>query len=209
MSGVGHIGFFQQEPATDIDPRRPEDAAELAGPIRREADAKQRGRLRAVGPALAGHPTLAVMAMLGRSRGFVQRWCYACRDGGLDAPAAEPPPGRPAKLPADRLPAPEQRVLAGPADEGGVCTLRGEDRRRILGRGLGTSYSPSGVYGLLHRLGLEVLAPRPQHRKSDPAATRQWEGRAPFFSGASGRGTPTRASPSGPGTRRGSGNKAP
>ena len=33
----------------------------------------------------------------------------------------------------------------------------------------GVSYSPSGLYDLLHRLGYEWLVPRPRHIKNDPA----------------------------------------
>jgi Homeodomain-like domain len=62
--------------------------------IRQATRAKQRDRLRAVELAIAGQPTLAIMRMLGRSRGFVQRWCYVYRDRGLEAVVAKSPPGR-------------------------------------------------------------------------------------------------------------------
>lgn len=51
----------------------PEDAATLTRLIRQTSNAKQRDRYRAVALAIDGHPTLDVMAMLDRSRGFVQR----------------------------------------------------------------------------------------------------------------------------------------
>lgn len=73
----------------------PRDAAELTRRIREAREAKQRDRLRAVELAIAGQPTLAIMAMLGRSRRFVQRWCCVYRDQGLDAVAPRKPPGRP------------------------------------------------------------------------------------------------------------------
>jgi putative transposase len=74
-------------------------------------------------------------------------------------------------------------VLAGPtAADGGVCVLRGEDARRILEREFGVRYTLDGVYDLLHRLDLSCLAPRPRHRKNDPAAMRQWLDGAPLLS---------------------------
>lgn len=192
----------------DMALRRPEDADQLAELIRRATNAKQRDRLRAIELAIAGHPTLTVIAMVGRSRGFVQRWCYAYRDHGLDAVKPKAQPGRPTKLPADQFPAFKQRVLDGPTDRDGACTLRGEDCRRILEQEFGASYGLSGVYELLHRLGLSVLVPRPRHRKSDLEAMRQWEERAPFLSARSSKSTPTNASRSGSRTRPASASKA-
>jgi transposase len=192
----------------DITLRRAEDAAELTARIGRAREAKQRDRLRAVALAIGGHPTPEIVRMLGRSRGFVQRWCYACRDGGLDAVAVKRQPGRPTMLPAERHAAFKQRVLAGPTDDDGVCTLRGRDFQRILEEEFGVSYSLQGVYDLLHRLNLSVLVPRPQHRKSDPQAQQQWVEDAPFLSATSKSDTPASTSPSGSRMKRGSGSKA-
>lgn len=166
----------------DISLRQPEDAAELSRLIHRASNAKQRDRLRAVELAIAGKPTLEVAAMLGRSRSFVQDWCYAYRDHGLEAVAPKRQPGRPTKLAPAQHAAFKRRVLDGPREDDGVCTLRGRDFQRILEAEFGVSYQLSGVYELLHRLGFSVLVPRPQHRKSDPEAQQEWVDRAPFLS---------------------------
>ena len=148
------------------------------------------------------------MRMLSRSRGFVQRWCYAYRDHGLGAVQAQSPPGRAIRLPAEQQEAFRQRVLAGPRDEDGVCALRGRDFIDILQREFGVAYSLNGVYELLHRLNLSVLSPRPKHRKSDEQAMQQWLADAPFLSSASASSTPTNTSPCGSRTKRGSVSKA-
>lgn len=119
---------------------------------------------------------------VGRSRRFVQRWCYAYRDHGLEGLTPRPMPGRPPTLPADQHQAFKQRILAGPTQDDGVCTLRGADAQRILEEEFGVRYSLNGVYKLLHHLNLSVLVPRPEHRKSDPQAMKQWVERAPFLS---------------------------
>jgi len=118
---------------------------------------------------------------VGRSRRFVQRWCYAYRDHGLEGLTPKPRPGRPPMLPVDQHQAFKERMLAGPTDADGVCTLRGVDAQRILEKEFGVSYSLNGVYRLLHHLNLSVLVPRPEHRKSDPQAMEQWVERAPFL----------------------------
>jgi transposase len=193
----------------DVPLHRPQDAHTLHELIRQERNAKQRDRYRVVQLAAGGEPCPAIMRMLGRSRGFVQRWAYAYRDGGLDAIAVKPQPGRPPTLPPEQHRAFRQRVLDGPRDEDGVCTLRGRDFQRILEQEFGVRYSLQGVYDLLHRLDLSVLVPRPQHRKADPEAQRQWVERAPFLSATSSDNTPTSRSPSGSRTKPASANKAP
>lgn len=166
----------------DVCFHHPDDADALADLIRRERDVKQRDRWRVVQLAVAGEQCPTIMKMLGRSRGFVQRWAYAYREGGLEAIVVKPQPGRPPTLPHEQHQAFKQRILHGPTEEDGVCTLRGVDVQRILQEEFGVSYSLNGVYDLMHRLNLSVLAPRPQHRKADPQAMAQWVERAPFLS---------------------------
>jgi len=192
----------------DVTLHRGEDAQTLHDLIRQENNAKQRDRFRVVLLAVAGESCPAIMRMLGRSRGFVQRWAYAYRDGGLEAIAVKPQPGRPPILPAEQHAAFRQRVLDGPTDQDGVCALRGRDFQRILAEEFGVSYSLNGVYELLHRLNLSVLVPRPQHDKSDPQAQQQWVERAPFLSVRPASNSPTKRSPSGFRTRPGSASRA-
>lgn len=188
--------------------RDPGDAAELSRRVRRAIHAKQRDRLRAVQLALEGEPTPSIVRMLGRSRGFVQRWCYAYRDHGLDAVAPASPPGRPPQLTPEQAAAFKRRVLAGPTEADGVCALRGRDMIRILENEFGVKYGLSGVYDLLQRLGLSVLTPRPQHRKAAPEAQAQWVEHAPFLSDACASSIPRSASRSGSRTKRGSASRA-
>lgn len=174
--------LFYKEPVIDISLRTPDDVTELQQLIRRAHNAKQRDRLRAVELAIAGEPTASIMRMLGRSRGFVQRWCYVYRDHGLTAVNPKPLSGRPTKLPPRQHGAFKRRVLAGPTGDDGVCALRGRDFIRILEEEFFVRYELSGVYDLLHRMNLSVLTPRPQHRKSDPQAMKAWVQDAPFLS---------------------------
>lgn len=203
---LGHW-FLCKEPVIDISLRHPEDAPALQQMIRQTPHAIQRDRLRAIELAIAGQSTPAIMQMLGRSRGFVQRWCYVYRDQGLPAVVPKSPTGRPPKLPVEQYEAFKQRVLAGPksgvageADDG-VCALRGRDFIRILKEEFGVSYQLSGVYDLLDRLNLSVLVPRPQHRKSDPQAMAQWVEDAPFLSAKSSEKTRKNKSQSGSRTK--------
>lgn len=168
----------------DVTLREPGDRARLEELIRCELNVKQRDRYRAVLLATEGRPTESVMAMVGRSRGFVQRWAYVYRDRGIDAIAPTPQTGRPPTLRREDEAAFKRRLLAGPTEaDGGVCTLRGEDARRILVAQFGVRYTLGGVYDLMHRLNLSCLKPRPRHRKNDPKAMADWVERAPLLSG--------------------------
>jgi len=163
--------------------RDPADDAALEQVVRRATHAEQRDRYRAALLAARGEETLSIIETLARSRGFVQRWAYAYRDGGTDALRAKPRGGRKPRLSAEQQRQFYQRVVAGPTDaDGGLCTLRGKDARRILEREFGQAYSLGGAYDLLRRVGLSCLRPRPRHRKNDPAAMKQWLDDAPPFS---------------------------
>ncbi len=189
--------------------REPGDRDRLKGCIGPERDAEQRDRYRAALLAIDGQPTKAVMTMLSRSRGFVQRWAYAYRDGGIDAIMVQPCGGSEPKLDAPMQAKFITLFKAGPTDaDGGNSTLRGKDAVRILAEEFGVTYSLNGVYQLLHRHGLACLKPRPRHRKNDPQAMQQWLDRAPLLSDVCRLSTPTRRSKSGCRTKPDSANKA-
>jgi len=160
----------------------PGDLEELLERSRKERNAKQRDRYRAVLLALDGQSAEAIMHTLGRSRNFVQRWVYAYRDGGIDAVRPKLQTGRPRKLTELEEQQLRERILAGPRPEDAVCSLRGEDARHIIEIEFGVKYSLPGVYVLLHRLGLSSLVPRPRHKKNDPETMRQWLAEAPLLS---------------------------
>ena len=193
-----------------IEERTPDDGDELKRRIRGELNAEQRDRYRVVLLAIEGHETLAIMTTLARSRGFVQRWAYAYRDGGIDAIAAKARGGSKPKLDAAKQARFIARFRGGPIPEadGALCTLRGRDAVRILAQEYGVAYSLNGAYQLLHRHGLSCLKPRPRHRKNDPQAMEQWLDNAPLFSSVCEMNMPTNGSRSGSRTKRDSANRA-
>jgi len=73
----------------------------------------------------------------------------------------------------------------------------------------GVTYSVSGLYELLHRLGYEWLMPRPRHEKNDPAVVEAFKKTPPRSSSRSPASTPASASRSGSRTKRVSASKAP
>lgn len=165
----------------EVEARSAEDRDQLRRLIRKERDADQRDRFRAVALALDGRRTNQIVEMLERSRAFVQRWAYAYRDGGLEAIKIRKPPGKQPMLPRDRWDELRGRLEAGPTDDDKVCEFRGRDVQRILQREFGVKYSLNGAYELLHRMGYSWLAPRPRHRHADPEAQEAFKERTPLL----------------------------
>jgi transposase len=192
-----------------ITPHHPDDLEQLRQRSRQQRDAKQRDRYRAVVLALEGHSAPQIAQTLARSRRFVQLWVYVYRDHGLEAIGPKRQSGCPSKLPVAQEPSFKQRLLAGPTPSDGMCTLRAKDIRRILQQEFGIEYSLAGVYDLLHRLGFSCLAPRPRHRKNDPAQMQQWVEQAPLLSTRRPNSTPASQSKSGSKTKPESDNKGP
>lgn len=162
--------------------RQDGDVVRLQSLARREKNAEQRDRYRAAMLAIDEHETGDIQDRLHRSRGFVQRWSYAYRDGGVEALKDKPRGGSKPKLPREHEEAFKARIEAGPRPEDGVCTLRGKDAQRILKDEFGVAMDLGNAYRTLHRLGYSCLKPRPRHEKQSPQAQQAFRERAPLLS---------------------------
>jgi transposase len=166
----------------DVALHDPLDLTWLAERMDAETDARQRDRYRVVELALSGMQTEEIAQAVRRPRKFVQDWVYRYRDHGRQGVVAKKGLGRPPKLKAEKIESFRQRLDAGITEADGVCTLRGQDIRRILEMEFGAVYQLSGVYEVLSRLGYSPLRPRPSHRKKDPAAQQKFKDQdAPLF----------------------------
>lgn len=143
-------------------------AAELSQLIAQAKQPKLRQRLRIIRRAMDDLTAEQVARATKSSRRRVQTWVARWNREGLAG--LKDRPGRGPKLPlnAEQQTELKARLDAGPQERDGVCTLRGEDVRKILRTEFGLGRSLAAVYHLLHRLGYVSLAPRPKHRKTDP-----------------------------------------
>ena len=162
--------------------REPDDLVTLRILARRERDALRRDRVRAVIAAVEGDEAPTIARVLGRSRRQVQEWVYAYRDGGIEAVHPPKRRGRKAAIGGELAEKLRARLDAGPTPADKVCTLRGEDVRRIAREELGVDLSLNAVYATLHRMGYSCLAPRPRHEKQDLEAQNEFRQRAPPLS---------------------------
>jgi transposase len=166
-----------------IKEREPGDLDRLRTMASKEKEAEQKDRWLCALHAASGKETAQIQEMLLRSRGFVQRWAYAYRDGGLDALHDKPRGGSQPKITGEAREKLKARLDAGPLPQDKVCTLRGKDVQRIAREELGVSVGLSSVYRTLESMGYAPLAPRPRHEKQEPAAQQRFkEETAPLLS---------------------------
>ena len=172
----------------DITEREAGDVQRLEELIDEEQNAKQRDRYRMALLAVRGWEANDLAEALSSNRRTVQEWAYRYRDGGIPGLAPGKAPGNKSLLPPEQHEAFRQRIIDGPRESDGVCTLRGKDACRILREEFGVVYKVGSVYDLMHRLGLSCLKPRPRHEQSDPGAMRKFtQESAPLLSAPSKR----------------------
>jgi transposase len=166
----------------NVKEREPGDVVRLESLIGAERKAKQRDRLRMALLAIRGEKKKDIARLLGVAMSVVEEWAYRYRDGGIEALRPRKQPGRKPTLAPEHHEAFKNRFAAGPREADGVCTLRGKDAVRILNEEFKAPYTLNGAYGLLHRLNLSCLTPRPRHEKNDPKAMEEFKASAPLLS---------------------------
>ena len=146
----------------------PEELRRLA---RRQPNGRVAVRMLAVASAMQDKTAPQVAKEFGVARRTVQDWVRWYNGGGIDELRDEGGRGRKPPLGAEEQERLKARLDAGPTEaDGGVCTLRGLDVQRILAEEFNKVRCLSSVYELLHAIGYNDLAPRPQHKDCDPAA---------------------------------------
>ena len=184
-------------------------AGELASLIRSEKRATVGRRLVAVRLALLGQRPEDIAPQVLVTARQVRTWISWYNAGGVADLADAPGRGRKSPLTADQGKALAERLRAGPTASDGVCTLRGEDVRRILAAEFGVVRSLQAVYDLLHALGFEPLRPRPRHPKASAEAQAAFQKSSRPLSPRRPRPGPGTRSRSGSRTRPGSARRAP
>lgn len=106
---------------------------------------------------------------------WVQDWVSRYREQGFKGLFDQPRCGQPPHLPPDREQAFIDRILEGPKSSDQVSIFHWGDIQRILLEEFGASYSQSGVYALLDRLGLSWVTTRPIHEFNDPQKMEAWK----------------------------------
>ncbi len=180
---------------------------ELTASLKKEKRSVNQIRLRAVWAAARGEHVPVVAKTLSVGERAVRNWVHAYNGFGI-AGLADKRIGRVCRLSAQDQVRLQERIRSGSLETDGVCSLRGQDIRRILQEEFDVAYAASSVYYLLHhQLGFSYLKPRPLHRKTDPVAQEAFKKSSPKRSKTSGGSIPRNGSRSGSRTKAVSDNK--
>jgi transposase len=149
---------------------RQDALGELKQALKRTLSGRNQTRIRAVLAVAKGWYIPQVAEAFTLKERSVRNWVHQYNQQGLEG-LRDHRGGRQSRLSVPQRQQLKSRIEAGPLPQDEVCSLRGEDIRRILQEEFGLSYSLNGVYYILHRqLGMSYLKPRPRHHKADPAA---------------------------------------
>ena len=127
---------------------------------------------------LQGKPVAEVARLVRASWSSVKRWKRAVEQGGLDALAAKPHPGKPCRL-SPRQKQQLVRILArGPLQSGFRTDLWTCPRvADVIWRRFGVRYHVDHVWRLLSGLGWTCQQPEQRARERDEAAVARWRAR--------------------------------
>jgi len=139
---------------------------DLAQQARQEADPRVRQRLLAIRLVVMGRTVPAAALASGLKQRQLRTWVHRFQAEGVAGLRDQPRSGQPKHLPTQS----EKAVQARLRQPGRGVILRGKDIQRLLREEFGATYTMSGTYFLLHRLGFSSLVPRPVHPSSDPQA---------------------------------------
>jgi len=149
----------------------PEDTPEaLQARYRNEKQVDVRTRLQALWLLRSGRSMGEARDVVGVHYRSVQRWVSWYRRGGVTEVCSHHGGGhgKPSWL------SPEQESqVAAQACTGAFTTA--EDARRWISEQFEITYSPKGIYGLLHRVRLRLKVPRPIHVQADLKAQEEWK----------------------------------
>lgn len=139
------------------------------------AEALEARRLEAGRQLQAGKGIREVARLVKASPSSVKRWKDALEEGGLEALAAKPHPGRPPRLTAGQKEDLATILLRGPRAAGFPTDLWTLPRiAKVIAKHFGVKYHPAHVWRILRGMGWSAQKPERRARERDEEAIRQW-----------------------------------
>lgn len=117
---------------------------------------------------------------LGVSERTVRNWAHRYLDAGIENTRPLHGGGYPQHLPHEEEERFKERIRQGPTKTDGFAVWRGVSIVEMLKTDFGVSYSLSGVYALLHRMGFSSLMPRPKSPKASEEEQMNFKKNASF-----------------------------
>lgn len=121
----------------------------------------------------------------------VRFWVKDFNRDGVDSLRYDRYSGAKPQLPPEKESEVVAAILNDPPKDMGITVWRAWAVGKWLEQEYGVAYSRTGVYALLHRLGLSFLMPRPHHPESDATAREEFKKNSPQRSGGRGKQSQT------------------
>jgi len=183
---------------TPLTVTRHEALSELHQALRRDPSVLHQTRIRAVLAVAHGQWIPSAAQSQGLKERVLRNWVHQYNHYGIEGLYDRRTQGRRPRLDRAQQAWVKQRILDGPCPEDRICSLRGQDLRRIIAERFGREYSLSGIYYLLHeQLDLSYVKPRPRHTQTDPEAQAAFKKSSRTGSGSFKRPTPIKCFKSG------------
>lgn len=139
------------------------------------AEVLEARRLEAGRQLLAGKGIREVARLVKASPSSVKRWKEALEEGGLEALAAKPHPGRPPRLTAEQKEDLAAILLRGPRAAGFPTDLWTLPRiAKVIEVHFQVKYHPAHVWRILRGMGWSAQKPERRARERDEEAIRRW-----------------------------------
>lgn len=154
-------------------------------------DARVERRIIALRLVAAGKAAREVGQAVSVDERTVRFWVKDFNRDGIDSLRYDHYQGAKPQLPPEKESEVVAAILSGPPKEMGITVWRAWAIGKWLEQEYGVVYSRTGVYALLHRLGLSSLMPRPHHPESDATALEKFKKNSPRRSGSRGKQSQT------------------
>jgi transposase len=142
---------------------------------RRDFEALERRRMRAIRRFEQGETQAMVARRLGVSRTTAMRWAQAWEQEGREGLRAAGRAGRKPRLSTDQLHAVEEALLQGPVAFGHVTELWTLPRvAELIHRITGVRYHPGHVWRVMRQLGWSLQKPTTRAKERDEQAIQRW-----------------------------------
>jgi len=139
------------------------------------AEALEVRRLTAGRHLLEGKGIREVARLVGASPSSVERWKEALEEGGLEALAAKPHPGRPPRLTPGQKESLQAILLRGPRAAAFSTDLWTLARiAKVIEDNFGVKYHPGYIWHVLRDMGWSAHKPERRARERDEAAIQRW-----------------------------------
>ncbi len=152
--------------------------AELSKAAKKENNGHVQIRILAVRYILQRHTIPQAAQIFSLSESQMRMWVHRYNRGGLEGLRNRTRSGRLSLLAGDQLERLKDCAYRIITESENLSTLRGEDIRRLLQKKFGVTYSLSGTYALLYRLGLSSLVSRSRRPKGAQAGLKKLKEKA-------------------------------